>query len=403
MAKKLVINQEKVNNQSVEQVMKVCPFGGLEYIDGKLNFTAGCKNCGLCVKKGPAGLVTEVVEADTTPKIDKSLWRGVSVFMEVDLEGIHPVSFELIGKAKELASVINHPVYAILIGAKENNDKFVDEILSYGVDKVYVYEDEIYKEFNMERYARCVENFIETIKPTVVLYGGTSLGRSFAPRIAAHFRTGLTADCTILGMKENTDLIQVRPAFGGNVMAQIVCPNHRPQMATVRYKIFKMPEKVIPFGEAVYMDTNLIDKSSGIKLVELKVKEKVTDISEADVIVACGRAFKTVEDLAQAEELASLLGGVVAVTRPLVEAGFKDAKFQIGLSGRTVAPKLIINLGISGAVQYTAGMTGSELVISVNENPAAAIFDVSHYGIVGDVFKVLPQLINNIKQGKGLL
>lgn len=403
MAKKLVINQSKVNNQTAEAVMKVCPFGGLEYTDGKLNFTAGCKNCGLCVRKGPEGVVTFVEEADTTPKIDKSKWVGVSVFMEVDIDGIHPVSFELIGKAKELASVINHPVYAILIGSKENNDKYINEILEYGVDKVFVYENEELKEFNMERYARCVENFIETVKPTVVLYGGTSLGRSFAPRIAAHFRTGLTADCTILGMKENTDLIQVRPAFGGNVMAQIVCPNHRPQMATVRYKIFKMPEKVTPFGETVYMETKDIDMSSNIQIVEIKEKEKVTDISEADVIVACGRAFKTLEELALAEELANLLGGVVAVTRPLVEVGFKDAKFQIGLSGRTVAPKLIINLGISGAVQYTAGMTGSELIISVNDNPNASIFDVSHYGIVGDVFKVLPQLIENVKNGKGLL
>ncbi len=403
MAKKLVINQEKVNNQTAEAVMKVCPFGGLEYVDGKLNFNAGCKNCGLCARKGPEGVVTFVEEADTTPKIDKSAWRGVSVFMEVDIDGIHPVSFELIGKAKELASVINHPVYAILIGSKTNNDVYKQQILEYGVDKVFIYESETLEKFNMERYARCVENFIETIKPTVVLYGGTSLGRSFAPRIAAHFRTGLTADCTILGMKENTDLIQVRPAFGGNVMAQIVCPNHRPQMATVRYKIFKMPEKVAPFGEAVYMNLDGIDMSTNITTVEVKEKEKVTDISEADVIVACGRAFKSLEDLQQAEELASLLGGVVAVTRPLVEAGFKDAKFQIGLSGRTVAPKLIINLGISGAVQYTAGMTGSELIVSVNENPNASIFDVSHYGIVGDVFKVLPQLIENVKSGKGLL
>ena len=315
MAKKLVINQEKVNNQTAEAVMKVCPFGGLEYVDGKLNFTAGCKNCGLCVRKGPEGVVTFVEEADNTPKIDKSAWRGVSVFMEVDIDGIHPVSFELIGKAKELASVINHPVYAILIGSKAKNDKYVKEILEYGVDKVYVYESEELKEFNMERYARCVENFIETIKPTVVLYGGTSLGRSFAPRIAAHFRTGLTADCTILGMKENTDLIQVRPAFGGNVMAQIVCPNHRPQMATVRYKIFKMLEKVAPFGETVYMDTAAIDMSSNITTVEVKEKEKVTDISEADIIVACGRAFKSLEDLAMAEELANLLGGVVAVIK----------------------------------------------------------------------------------------
>lgn len=403
MAKKLVINQQLVTEQTAQEVMKVCPFGGLEYTDGKLNFTAGCKNCGLCVRKGPKGVVTEVIEADTTPKIDKSKWVGVSVFMEVDIDGIHPVSFELIGKAKELASICKHPVYAILIGNKETCDKHKEEILSYGVDKLYVYEDEAYREFNMERYARCVEHFIKTVQPSVVLYGGTALGRSFAPRIAAHFRTGLTADCTILGMKENSDLIQVRPAFGGNVMAQIICPNHRPQMATVRYKIFKMPEKVTPHGVIEYMDTTKIDKASGITTLEVKVKEKVTDISEADVIVACGRAFKTKEDLEMAEELASLLGGVVAVTRPLIENGWKDAKFQIGLSGRTVAPKLIINLGISGAVQYTAGMTGSELIISVNDNPNAAIFDVSHYGIVGDIYKVLPELLEKVKQGKGLL
>lgn len=402
MAKKLIINQEKVNQETVEAVMKVCPFGGLEYTNGQLNFTAGCKNCGLCAKKGPAGLVTEVIEQDTTPKIDKSCWRGISVFIESDLDGIHPVSIELIGKAHELAKVINHPVYAILIGNKEKMDQYQKEILAYGVDKVFIYESDEFANFNMERYARCVEDFITKIKPTVVLYGGTSLGRSFAPRIAAHFRTGLTADCTMLGMKENTDLIQVRPAFGGNVMAQIVCPNHRPQMSTVRYKIFKKPERVTPFGECVYMDTSNIDKSSKIKTLEIKVKEKVTDISEADVIVACGRAFKNKEDLQMAEELASLLGGVVAVTRPLVEAGWKDAKFQIGLSGRTVAPKLIITLGISGAVQFTAGMSGSEMIVSINENPQASIFDVSHYGIIGDIYKVVPQLIKNIKHERGL-
>lgn len=403
MAKKLIINQAKVNDASVEAVMKVCPFGGLEFIDGKLNFTAGCKSCGLCVKKGPVGLVTEEIVQDDTPKIDKSKWIGVSVFIEVDIDGIHPVSFELIGKAKELANVCKHPVYAILIGSKEKNSAYASQILEYGVDKVYIYEDETFATFNMERYARCVEDFIERVQPSVVLYGGTSLGRSFAPRIAAHFRTGLTADCTMLGMKENSDLIQVRPAFGGNVMAQIICPNHRPQMSTVRYKIFKMPEKVTPFGKKVYMDVTKINKESAITTLEVKNKERVTDISEADVIVACGRAFKTVEDLQMAEELASLLGGVVAVTRPLVEAGWKDAKFQIGLSGRTVAPKLIITLGISGAVQFTAGMTGSEMIVSVNQDSNASIFDVSHYGIIGDIYKVVPELISNIKNGKGLL
>lgn len=402
MAKKLVINQKLVNEQNVEAVMKVCPFGGLDYKDGKLEFNAGCKSCGLCARKGPAGLVTEVVEEDNTPKIDKSLWRGVAVFMEVDIDGIHPVSFELIGKARELAAVINHPVYAILIAPAKDIEKYADQALSYGVDRVFMYQAPELEVFNLERYAKCIENFIDEYKPNTVLYGGTPLGRSLAPRVAAHFRNGLTADCTKLGMKENTDLIQVRPAFGGNVMAQIVSPNHRPQMATVRYKIFKMPAVEAPHGEKVHMDVSKVDMSTGTTLLNVQVKEKVVDISNADVIVACGRAFKSKEDLAIAEELAEALGGVLAVTRPMVEAGFRDAKFQIGLSGRTVAPKLIICLGISGAVQFTAGMNGSELIIAVNEDPNASIFNVAHYAIVGDVFKVVPKLLENIKAGKKL-
>lgn len=402
MAKKLIVDQSKVNPEVFAQLEAVCPFGGLEYVDGKVSFTAGCKMCGLCARKGPVGVITMVEEKDETPKIDKSKWNGVSVYIEADDEGVHPVSYELIGKAQELAKVINHPVYAILVANKEHVEKYSNEILEYGVNKLYIYESENFAHFNVEQHARCVEDFIEKVHPTVVLYGGTLLGRSLAPRVAAHFRTGLTADCTILGMKENTDLIQVRPAFGGNVMAQIVCPNHRPQMATVRYKIFKMPEKVAPFGEKVYMDLSGFDFTTGIKLVESKKKEKSLDISEADVIVACGRPFKTEEDLMVAQELADLLGGVVAVTRPLIEAGLRDIKYQIGLSGKTVAPKLIICLGISGAVQFTAGMDGSETIIAVNQDPNASIFGVSHYGIVGDVFKVLPMMIENIKKEKGL-
>lgn len=398
--RKLVIDQSKVTPEIAEQLKNVCPFGAIEYKDGKLDVNAGCKTCGICAKKGPAG-VMKIEEVEDKVKINKDEWRGVSVFMELEQENVHPVSFELIGKAKELASVINHPVYAILIGSPEQVEKYSDLILEYGVDKVFIYSDPRYQDFNAELHARCVEDFIEKVKPSVVLYGGTPLGRSFAPRIAAHFRTGLTADCTRLGMKENTDLIQVRPAFGGNVMAQIICTNTRPQMATVRYKIFKMPEKVKPFGEKVFMETNKLDFTTAIKLLAIKAKEKVVDISEADVIVAVGRPFKSEEDFAMAQELADLLGGVVACSRPLVESGLKDAKYQIGLSGKTVAPKLIITLGISGAVQFVAGMNGSELIISINSDPNASIFDVAHYGIVDDVFQVVPKLIDAIKKERG--
>lgn len=400
---KLVINQNKVTPENAQQLVKLCPFGAIEYNNSKLDINAACKTCRLCVKKGPAGVITFVEETDNTPKINKDEWRGVSVYIEADDEAVHPVSFELIGKAQELAKVINHPVYAVLIANQEHVEKYADEILSYGVDKLFIYQNDAFELFNIEHHARAMEDFISKEKPAVAIYGGTARGRSLAPKIAAHFRTGLTADCTFLGMKENTDLIQVRPAFGGNVMAQIVCPNHRPQMSTVRYKIFKMPERVKPFGEKVYMSLDNFDFATKIKLVEIKKKPKVVDISEADVIVACGRAFKTADDLQMAEELANLLGGVVAVTRPLIEAGLKDIKYQVGLSGKTVAPKLIINLGISGAVQFTAGMTGSELIVSVNTDPNASIFGVSHYGIVGDVFTIVPQLIANIKKQKGLL
>ena len=399
--RKLIIDQSKVTPLNAQELIKICPFGAIEYKDNKLDINAGCKTCGICARKGPQG-VMQLIEVEDQVKINKDEWVGVSVFMELEQDNVHPVSFELIGKAKELASVTHHPVYAILIGDKEQVNKYSDLILEYGVDKLFIYERDEYKNFNVELHSRCVIDFIDKVKPSVVLYGGTPLGRSFAPRIAAHFRTGLTADCTRLGMKENTDLIQVRPAFGGNVMAQIICTNTRPQMATVRYKIFKMPDKVKPFGEKVYMETSHLDLASTITLLSIKPKEKVVDISEANVIVAVGRPFKSDEDFAMAQELADLLGGVVACSRPLVESGLKDAKFQIGLSGKTVAPKLIITLGISGAVQFVAGMNGSELIISINNDPQASIFDVAHYGIVGDVFQIVPKLIESIKKERGI-
>lgn len=395
---KIVVNQKKVTPEVIETLQKLCPFGAFEVQNGELIINSGCRVCKICVRKGPAEVCTYVEDEDVV-KIDKSLWKGVAVFIEHDEHRIHPVSFELIGKARELASKINHPVYAVLMEG-ENQD-FADQVLEYGVDKVYVYKHQLLGHFNVERYTNVMEDFINKVKPVAIIYGGTSLGRSFAPRVAARFKTGLTADCTMLDMKENTDLVQIRPAFGGNVMAQIVCPNNRPQMATVRYKIFKMPEKVKLFGEKVLVDTSSINMNSGITVIDVKKKDSHIDISEADVIVAVGRIFKTQEDLKIAHELAEALGGVVGYTRPLIEAGLADSKMQIGLSGRTVAPKLIVVLGISGAVQFVAGMKGSETIIAINTDPNAPIFDVAHYGIVGDVFTVVPELLKKIKAQNG--
>jgi len=394
---KIHVNQQLVTSEVTDQLIKLCPFNAFEVVNGELIINAGCKMCKLCVKKGPKDVCT-LIEESVLPKIDKSEWVGVAVYVEHDEERIHPVSFELIGKAKELAKVTNHPVYAVLIG--HETDRFHSEILAYGVDRFFVYEHPLWRHFNVELYSNAFEDFVCNIKPSTILFGGTSLGRSFAPRIAARYWTGLTADCTMLDMKPNTDLIQIRPAFGGNIMAQIICPNHRPQMATVRYKIFKMPEKQEITGVIERRPIDKINLHTDIGLKSIEKKETNLDISEADIIIACGRPFKSKEDLEMVYELADLIGAKVAVTRPLIEAGLADPRRQIGLSGRTVAPKMILNLGISGAVQYTAGMNGSENIITINTDPNAQIFDISHLGIVGDVFQIVPKLIEQIKQNQ---
>ena len=397
---KLIINQSFVTDETVKELQKVCPFNAFDYIDGELVINASCRNGKQCVKRGPSGVITYVEEKEVST-IDKSLWYGLTVFVELEFGKVHPVVFELIGKAKELAEKINHPLYAVLIGSKEQVDNNKNELLEYGIDKLFVYQDEVYKNFNIDRAFNCMKDFIEREKPSVILYGGTALGRSFAPKLAAYFKTGLTADCTSLGIKDNTDLVQVRPAFGGNIMAQIICTKTRPQMATVRYKIFKKPEKEAPHGEIVYVDVNNINKNSAVKLLDVINKKINVDISEADVIVACGRAFKSQKDLEIAYELASLLNGVVACSRPLVENGMFNVRHQIGLSGKTVSPKLIFVLGISGTIQFTSGMDSSDLIIAINSDPNAQIFDCAHYGIVDDVFKVVPELIELIKKERG--
>lgn len=394
---KLVINQDKVTASAIQELMKVCPFGALEEKDGKLELNAACKMCKLCVKKGPAGVV-EFVEEEVE-QIDKSLWNGVAVYVDHVEGDIHPVTYELIGKARELAAKINHPVYAVFLG--HNIRGRAKEILHYGVDDVFVYDYEELKDFRIEPYTAAMEDFVNKNKPSTLLVGATTVGRSLAPRVAARFKTGLTADCTILEMKDNTDLVQIRPAFGGNIMAQIVNPNNRPQLATVRYKVMDAPERQAePTGKITAVEMDRSKLTSNINVLKVTKKVMESSISDAEVIIAVGRGIKAQKDLEMIHELADLLGAQIAVTRPLIEAGWADAKKQIGLSGRTVKPKLIITCGISGAVQFTAGMNNSECIVAINKDPKASIFDVAHYGLVGDIYEIIPQLISEIKDGK---
>jgi electron transfer flavoprotein alpha subunit len=392
---KLIVNADKITN--IDELIKICPFGAMENIGGKLEINSGCKMCKLCVKKGPAGAV-EYVEEEVSG-VDKGLWKGVAVYVD-HVEGeIHPVTMELIGKARELAAKVNQPVYCLFAG-HDIKDKAV-ELLHYGVDEVLVYDEEELKDFRIEPYTAVFEDFINKVKPTAILVGATTIGRSLAPRVAARFRTGLTADCTILDIKENTDLVQIRPAFGGNIMAQIVTPNHRPQLATVRYKVMSAPERnTVASGKITACPIEMEKLASNIEVLKIMPKEMETGISDAEVIVVAGRALKAEKDMAMIKELASLLGAEIAVTRPLIEAGWADAKRQVGLSGRTVRPRMIITVGVSGAVQFTAGMNNSEYIFAINSDEKAPIFKVAHYGVVGDIYEIVPQLIEKIKMAR---
>lgn len=392
---KLVINHKLVTEDNIGDIINVCPFGAITYSNGTLDISSACKMCKICTKKS-FGIIT--YQEDEKPKINKDEWKGICVYADHFAGKIHKVTYELCGKACELSKVTGHPVYALMIGS--GIEECANKLLHYGVDKVFVYDDEAYKDFKIEPYTAAFCDFIEKIKPSSILVGATNLGRQLAPRVAARCKAGLTADCTVLEMKENTDLVQIRPAFGGNIMAQIISPNTRPQFCTARYKVFSEPQPSKDAkGEIVNLKTNKQALKSAITILSSKDKPKDIDISESDVIVAVGRGAMSDTMREYANELAELLGGVVACTRPLAEANIYDAKHQIGLSGRTVKPKLIICLGISGAVQFAAGMKSSDCIIAVNTDKNAPIFDVAHYQVTGDVNEIVPMLISNIKEG----
>ena len=392
----LRIHQERLDEDGIRQLIDICPFGAISCRDGKVEIDSGCRMCRLCVKKGPGGAV-EYMETQE-PGINKDEWRAVAVYVEYNGKAVHPVTFELIGKARELAAVTGHPVYALFMGYQVGEK--AEELLAYGVDQVFVYDRKELEHFSVLTYANVFADFITRIRPSSILVGATNAGRSLAPRVAARFRTGLTADCTVLEMKENTDLVQIRPAFGGNIMAQIVTPKNRPQFCTVRYKIFSAPPVTKePSGTIRTMEVteDMIDRR--IRVEEIIHKPKEIDISEAEVIVAVGRGVKSQADLEIIRELAAALDAQLACTRPLSECGWFDARRQIGLSGRTVKPKLIITIGISGSVQFAAGMRGAECIIAINTDRKAPVFDIANIGLVGDWYEILPRLLKTVKEG----
>ncbi len=388
------VDNKKVNKKIAQDLIKICPFNAFVYEDGILRINENCRLCMLCVKKGAPGVCTFV---DQTQKktINKEEFKGILVYIEHHNKEIHPVSLELIGKALSLAKVRNEGVFAVVIG--KNVSQMGKELLTYGVDKVFLYDDPKFSSFDVISYTNVLEDLYKQEKFNVLLVGATALGRSFAPRVAARLKTGMTADCTRLDITEKGDLLQIRPAFGGSVMAKIKTDNHRPQMATVRYKMFDKPEQVLPKGVLIKKATNHFKVSDLVELIKRIDHPKAKDISESEVLICVGRAFKKESDLSLIKLLQKKLNADVACTRPLIENGWFHPRFQVGLSGRTVKPKLLINIGISGAVHFLEGIKDADVIISINNNPDAKIFSVSHYGIVGDLYEILPKLNELLK------
>lgn len=320
-------------------------------------------------------------------------YSGVLIFAEQKNNIIHKVSYELLGKGRQLSEKLNCSLDAVILGSSSLNSA---ELIYRGADKVYHIEDE--KIFNMPDeliYAENIVNLINEIKPEICLFGATAFGRSLAPRIAALLQTGLTADCTDLQIDDDMKLVQIRPAFSENILAHIKSDSY-PQMSTVRYKEFNEAERYSTRTGKIIKVEPIITDNNSVEILK-EIKNENINIADAKVVVSAGVAIKSSEDLSMIKELADLLGGEVGASRALVETGLISKDHQVGYSGNRVKPTIYFACGISGAPQHLAGMKESDMIIAINNDPSAPIFNVADYSIVGDIYKVIPELIKAIK------
>ena len=383
----------------------VCPFGAINMVDKKATMNEACNLCGACVQTCPVQAIT--ITREKASSRDLSGYKGVWVYVELTETGdkshpkkIKPVTLELLGAGRRLADELKEDLCAVLLTDK--NHDYEKELGAYGADKVYLVEHDELFEYNTDIFSTVITSLVNRHKPSSMLYGATIQGRDLAPRVASTLYVGLTADCTALAIKDGL-LLQSRPAFGGNIMADILAPSSRPQMATVRPNVMKAIEPVLGRSAVVVRESAKIDKSlRRVKVLERKIDHGTgaVKIENANIIVSGGRGMKTKEKFHQLEELSRLLGGVVGASRAAVDLGFKDKAHQVGQSGTTVSPKLYLSFGISGAVQHIVGMKSSDVIVAVNKDATAPIFNVAKYGIVGDAHEIVPKLIEALKKGK---
>ncbi|MFH1540859.1 MAG: electron transfer flavoprotein subunit alpha [Elusimicrobiota bacterium] len=395
--------------------VKSCPFAAITLTarpDEKLKLAfideMKCNYCGACLdacKKYQA----IVIEKDDLKFQISNLqnFKNVWVYAEQRHGEISPVVFELLGKGRELADKLSVKLCAVLMGNKI--EEKAKDLVEYGADKVYVYDDEVLNEFQDDPYSELLSQLIREEKPEIILMGATNIGRSFASRVAAKIHTGLTADCTGLDIDlETRNLMQTRPAFGGNILATILTKNHRPQMSTVRHKVFKKAEKMDQAGSSHVKNrgSEIVKKSFDRTKIKNRTNflQFIADISqkvnlaEADIIVSGGRGLGKPDGFQLIEEFAKAIGGAVGASRATVDSDWIPYSHQVGQTGRTVAPKLYIACGISGQIQHLVGMQSSEIIVAINKDPECPMMKLATFAINGDLYQIIPEIIRELKK-----
>lgn len=378
--------------------VKACPFGAIEIIDklAVINLDK-CNLCGACVATCKFLAINLVKEQ--TAKDDISQYKDVWVFCEQKKSKVQKVSWELLGEGRLLADKLGVKLVGVLLGDKVK--EAAQEIIYHGADKVYLVDHPNLAHYQDEPYTNVLVELVKEYKPEIFLCGATYIGRSLISRVAVKVRTGLTADCTGLEIDQAKKiLLQTRPAFGGNIMATIICPNYRPQMSTVRHKVMK--EAVVNTsneGEVISKNYNDILLASRTKVLNVVEElEKTVNLSEADIIVTGGRGLGKKDGFKIIEELALVLGGAVGGSRGAVDSDWIPYSHQVGQTGKTVCPKIYLACGVSGQIQHLIGMQSSDIIVAINKDPDAPIFKVATYGIVGDLYEIIPALTQKFKE-----
>jgi electron transfer flavoprotein alpha subunit len=378
-----------------------CPFGFITMVDGVPTVGDGCTLCGACADACTLEAITIYLPAEAeVESLDR--YRGVWILAECRGGKVAGVTYELLGKGLQLAADLGEDLSAVVFGNQVQD--YAQELIRNGARRVFLADHPSLEHFNEELYSTLAVDLIREHRPEIVLCGASAIGRSWAPRVASALQTGLTADCTGLEIESGSrNLLQTRPAFGGNIMATIICPHRRPQMATVRPRVMKRP---VPdsemHGEVVPIQFKSYERASRIAVLEI-VQElgDHVNLAEASVIVTGGRGLQEARNFKMLEELAELLNGAVGATRGAVDSYWISYAHQVGQTGKTVSPKLYIACGVSGAVQHLVGMQSSDIIVAINSDPEAPIFKIADYGIVGDLFEVVPQMISSIKERLG--